>query len=851
LGGKSALIGSDSGSSGGNRISGWLFDAYPLADKMIFWIKQKKKNNDASSSYTIRLEDNWTHSIYVAANDKSDLKSILLESKENENIQSLIKDHEFVLRYERIIDTTKSDVLKLTLLDSTKASTIARRIERLGGGKFGKYRLYNVDIQPAQSYFYERDIFPLALSEIRLDGYGDGGSDGSDGSDSTVKGKENPIKRWEIREDSIWSTDYETPNFKTVDIEVNLQKESKLPKYSDRINSISIKHASESFEIESKSEADVIKEFVVEISKIDPDFIFTEDGDSFTFPYLIHRAEQNNIQQNLILSREKIPLTRPASDGISYFSYGRVYFKPTTIKLYGRIHFDISNSFILNDSGLHGLYEIARVCRMSLHTTARASIGKCLSSLQCYYATRKGILIPWKPFIAEHFKYLSELFIADRGGFIFEPKIGVHEQVAEFDFESLYPNIMQKYNLSAETIRCSCCCNDTICSKPRVPELYYHICQRRIGIVPTSLKILLNKRAKYKELRNNTESSNSSGRNNSELNAIYDARYSILKWVLVTSFGYLGFNNAKFGRVDAHIAVCAFDRQVVLQTAKIAERHGFRVLHGIVDSIWVKKNEEMEMEESYSCDVIVEKGKRDDGNETEVDEKKKLKENHNNADYLQLEKAIEQQTGFKVSFEGIYKWIAFVSSKQNDILPVPNRYFGTFEDENKLKIRGIEARRHDTPPFFSKFQNEILEIITSGNTINEVIALIPKVRDIFQRYVRILKERKVPLEQLIFTKRLSKDYSEYQIKRNTVESSAINLLANERKSLKAGELLRYIITDFYQKSSTIRAVSIELIDMQNSNTTYDIRRYIELLAETCNSITEPFGYTLSLPIIIN
>jgi DNA polymerase-2 len=269
--------------------------------------------------------------------------------------------------------------------------------------------------------------------------------------------------------------------------------------------------------------------------------------------------------------------------------------------------------------------------------------------------------------------------------------------------------------------------NDTTAdSKQRVPELYYHICQRRTGIVPTSLKILLNKRAKYKELRNNTESSNSGSSNNSELKTIYDARYSILKWVLVTSFGYLGFNNAKFGRIEAHIAVCAFDRHVILQTAKIAERHGFRVLHGFVDSIWVKKNEE---EESYDYSIEVKKGKRSHNDNDK-----------NYADYLQLQNSIQQQTGFKVSFEGIYKWIAFVSSKQNDILPVPNRYFGTFEDNNKLKIRGIEARRHDMPHFFSKFQNEILEIITSGNTINEVIALIPKVGDILQRYVKILRK---------------------------------------------------------------------------------------------------------------
>jgi DNA polymerase elongation subunit (family B) len=91
---------------------------------------------------------------------------------------------------------------------------------------------------------------------------------------------------------------------------------------------------------------------------------------------------------------------------------------------------------------------------------------------------------------------------------VYDHSRGVHEQVAEFDFESLYPNIMRKYNLSAETIRRNCCNDikinnndndDTITyAKPGVPDLDYHICQRRTGIVPTSLKILLNKRAKYK-----------------------------------------------------------------------------------------------------------------------------------------------------------------------------------------------------------------------------------------------------------------------------------------------------------------------------------------------------------------
>ena len=89
-----------------------------------------------------------------------------------------------------------------------------------------------------------------------------------------------------------------------------------------------------------------------------------------------------------------------------------------------------------------------------------------------------------------------------------------------------------------------------------------------------------------------------------------------------------------------------------------------------------------------------------------------------------------------------------------------------------LKIRGIEARRHDTPPLFSRCQNEILDLMAGGNTINEVKAFMPKVKEIFQKYVIALKEQKVPIEELVFTKRLSKNSNEYQ-NRNTVENDAL------------------------------------------------------------------------------
>ena len=79
-----------------------------------------------------------------------------------------------------------------------------------------------------------------------------------------------------------------------------------------------------------------------------------------------------------------------------------------------------------------------------MQIASRATIGRCLSSLYFYNAGKKGILVPWKPTTSEIFKRFTDLLNADKGGFIFESKPGAYEKVAEFDFVSLYPNIMLK-----------------------------------------------------------------------------------------------------------------------------------------------------------------------------------------------------------------------------------------------------------------------------------------------------------------------------------------------------------------------------------------------------------------------
>jgi DNA polymerase elongation subunit (family B) len=73
--------------------------------------------------------------------------------------------------------------------------------------------------------------------------------------------------------------------------------------------------------------------------------------------------------------------------------------------------------------------------------------------------------------------------------------------------------------------------------------------------------------------------------------------------------------------------------------------------------------------------------------------------------------------------------------------------------------------------------------MAQGNTTKEVRSLmIPKVKEIFQKYKQHLKEGRVPLADLIFTKVLSKNFDAYS-DNNTTDIGAIHQLEDEGKSL--------------------------------------------------------------------
>ena len=75
---------------------------------------------------------------------------------------------------------------------------------------------------------------------------------------------------------------------------------------------------------------------------------------------------------------------------------------------------------------------------------------------------------------------------------------------------------------------------------------------------------------------------------------------------------------------------------------------------------------------------------------------------------------ITREIGVPINFEGRYKWIAFCPPDCIHDVSVLNRYFGVMEN-GKIKVRGLEVRRRDTPNYIFDAQTEMINILAKAD----------------------------------------------------------------------------------------------------------------------------------------
>ncbi|HWM51616.1 MAG TPA: DNA polymerase domain-containing protein, partial [Thermoplasmata archaeon] len=691
----------------------------------------------------------------------------------------------------------------------------------------------------------------------------------------------------------------------------------------------------------------------------DPDVLMTDGGDAFLMPYLAAKASDFGV--SLQLGRD--PDRFAGVKAKSYFTYGKIVYKPGQYILRGRLHLDRGH-FAFRESDFAGLAELSRLSTLTPQEQARLTPGTAFSAMQVNQAYHDGCLVVWKKNRPEDFKDAENLLRGDRGGFTFEPEVGVHEGLYELDFSSLYPSIMVKYNISAETLDCSCCTTDGL----PVPELRYHLCTRRIGIVGRVLKPLIERRRYYKKMKKEP----------GPLQDIYTGRDTILKWTLVTcldgrtvipykmngqrllkpiseiidpllpdggmadapdelrlfgfdsnlrltekkaakvlkvksppnmlriglqggqeivatanhrffvlndkdgldvrradelyvgdyltaatdlledshsihdakrtgknlaqseltflrvreidevasqtdfvycfeteeklngfvtqgnlfvsnSFGYQGYKNARFGRIECHEAINAYARNILVRTMEIAESHGYEVVHGIVDSVWLRP--------TANADPI-----------------EKVREH------------IAGSIGLPIELEGRYKWIVFLPCKTTGVGAL-NRYYGLFQDD-EFKLRGIELRKHDTPEFINICQEAMLGELSLASTAAEFRERIPMAVDILRWTAKCVLDRTIPVHQFILTKSVSRTLTEYVVL--TATAAALKQMEKRGFTVEPGESVRYVLLDARARDSERK---VRVAEFLQGDEEPDAWEYIRLLCRSGQTLLAPFGYT--------
>jgi DNA polymerase elongation subunit (family B) len=347
---------------------------------------------------------------------------------------------------------------------------------------------------------------------------------------------------------------------------------------------------------------------------------------------------------------------------------------------------------------------------------------------------------------------------------------------------------MVEHNVSPETVNCRCCRNRA------VPELGYTICEKREGIVPATLRPVVRKRALYKKEKRRLK------KLGDQRWVLYDRRQTALKWMLVTCFGYLGYKNARFGRIEAHESVNAFSRDAILTAKEMAEARGYRFLHAIVDCLWLKKDGATEEE------------------------------------YEWLAAEISRATGIDLSLEGIYAWLLFPPSKMDPHIPTANRYVGYYTNGD-IKVRGIELRRRDTPVFLKRMQGEMLKVLAPARNLREVEDLLPAVLAAGKEFLDLLRSGRADPLELVIRRHLSREADEYT--NRSANAIVAQTLKEAGISLAPGESVEYVLVDATGRRDPRKAVPIALYALEDG---YDILKYTDLALDAIATLLQPWGW---------
>ncbi len=368
-----------------------------------------------------------------------------------------------------------------------------------------------------------------------------------------------------------------------------------------------------------ESEKEMIETFSDIVKKSNVDIIVGYNSDNFDLPYLKDRAKLYGLELDLGMDDSNIKFIRRGFANAAsfkglihvdlylvmrrYMTLERYTLERVYYELFGEEKIDVpgehiweywdSDSTELDDLFDYSLddvvstlkiaqqtlplnLELTRIVGQPLFDLSRMATGQQAEWFLVKEAYFDNEVVPNKPGGSNFALRAAEE--DNEGGYVKEPEIGLHENLVQFDFRSLYPSIIISKNISPDVLVIGDVENRQDYNISPEHDLKFKKDPK--GFIPSVIAKILNERFKIKKAMKASVDPTEK--------KTLDVQQQAIKRLANTMYGIYGFPRFRWYSYECAKAITSWGRQYIKRAMKKAEDYGFYAIYADTDGFYAK-----------------------------------------------------------------------------------------------------------------------------------------------------------------------------------------------------------------------------------------------------------------------
>ncbi|KAF5385769.1 hypothetical protein D9615_002206 [Tricholomella constricta] len=328
-----------------------------------------------------------------------------------------------------------------------------------------------------------------------------------------------------------------------------------------------------------------------------------------------------------------------------------------------------------------------------------------------------------------------------KGGLVFEPKRGLWDKfILVMDFNSLYPSIIQEYNIDFTTVERN---DDDETGEDKIPEPPSSDVPQ--GVLPRLIATLVNRRRQVKSLMKDKTATPSQLLQ-------YDIKQQALKLTANSMYGCLGFEYSRFFARPLAALTTYKGREILTHTRELAESLELDVVYGDTDSVFVNSNV-TELSEALRISAEFKKA---------VNDRYKLLE---------------------IDLDSIFQRLLLLQKKKYAAIKVEDG------SRTSTEVKGLDMKRREYCALSKNVSQYVLDQILSGEATEDVVE---NIHDYLRTVSENVREGKTKVDDFIVFKRLGKAPEDYPDAKSQPHVQVALRMKAKGGSSRAGDVISYV-----------------------------------------------------------